>query len=112
MTATRLANAECERMEFRRCHQKRNRCVFEALLLRMKRKPVLRIEPVLVLCRGAAWHREAVVGEHLAGTGDVGEHSVEDASTMPVVIHAQFEEVAQKTACLRNPEGKCAVCSG
>ena len=34
-TATRLANAECERMEFRGYHQKRNRRVFEALLLRV-----------------------------------------------------------------------------
>ena len=30
-----------------------------------ERKPVLRIEPVLVLRRGTAWHREAVVREHL-----------------------------------------------
>jgi len=38
-----------------------------------------------------------------------GQHSVEDASAMPVVIHAEFEEVPQKTAGLRNPEGECML---
>ena len=37
------------------------------------------IEPVLVLGRGAAGHAEAVIGEHLAGAGDMAEHAVEHA---------------------------------
>ena len=59
-----------------------------------ERKPVLRIEPVLVLRRGAARHREAVIGEHLAGARDMRQHAVEDALAAPVLVHAEFEEMA------------------
>ena len=59
-----------------------------------------------MLRRGAARHREAVVGEHLAGAGDMGQHAVEDASAMPVVVHPEFEEMAQKAAGLRHAEGE------
>lgn len=47
----------------------------------------------VVLRRGTAWHGKAVVGKHLAGPGDVGQHAVEYASALPVAIHAEFEEV-------------------
>ena len=59
-----------------------------------KREPVLRVEAVLVLGSGAARHAEAVVGEHLARTRDMAQHAVEDAPPVPVVVHAEFEEMA------------------
>ena len=59
-----------------------------------KRKPVLRIEPVLVLGRGPAWHRKAVIGKDFAGARDMGEHPVEDAPAGAVVVHTKFEKLA------------------
>ena len=67
-----------------------------------EREPVLRIEAVLLLGRGAPRHAEAVVGKHLAGAGDMAHHAVEDAPPMPVVVHPELEEVAQKTTALRD----------
>jgi hypothetical protein len=71
-----------------------------------EREPVLRIEPVLVLGSGAFRHTKAVVGEHLARTRDVAHHTVEDPPPTPVVVHAELEKVAQKTAALRDAKGE------
>ena len=62
------------------------------------------IEPVLVLGRGAAGHAEAVVGEDLAGTGDMAEDAVEDLAAALVGVHPEFEEMAQKPPALRHAE--------
>src|SRR5215831_10124548 len=59
-----------------------------------------------MLRRSAARHREAVIGKHLAGTGDMREHAIEHTSAMPVVVHAQLEKVTQKAPGLRNSEGE------
>ena len=79
-----------------------------------ERKPVLRMEPVLVLRRGAAWHGEAVVGEHLAGTGDMGEDAIEYTSAVPVIVHAELEEVPQekRPACETPKASVCATSGG
>ena len=69
-----------------------------------ERKPVLRIQPVLMLCRGAAWHAKAMVGEHFAGAGDMAEHTVEHAPARAVAVHPEFEEMAQEAAALRYAE--------
>jgi len=65
-----------------------------------EREPVLGIEPVLVLGCGAPRHAEAVVGEHLAGAGDVAHDTIEDAQSAPVVVHAELEKMAQKSPAL------------
>jgi hypothetical protein len=67
-----------------------------------EREPVLGVEPVLMLRRGAAGYAEAVVGEHLAGAGDMAEDAVEDAAALAVAVHAEFEEMPQKAAALRH----------
>src|SRR3984893_9360879 len=69
-----------------------------------EREPVFGIEPVLVLGRGAAGHAEAVVGEHLAGAGDMAEDAIEDAAALGVAVHAKLEEMPQEAAALRHPE--------
>ena len=71
-----------------------------------EREPVLRKKPILMLRRGAAGHAEAVIGEHLAGAGDMAEHAVEDAPPGAVRVHAELEEMAQKAAALRYPEAE------
>src|SRR5207248_9422298 len=63
-----------------------------------------RIGPVLMLGRGAARHAKAVVGEHLAGAGDMAEHTVEHAPARAVAVHPEFEEMAQEAAALRYAE--------
>jgi hypothetical protein len=56
--------------------------------------------------------RQTVVGEHLAGAGDVAHHTVEDAPPVPVVIHSQLEEMAQKTPALRDAKGERVANAG
>jgi hypothetical protein len=46
-----------------------------------------------------------MVGEYLAGAGDVIYHAVEDAPPAPVVVHTEVEKVAQKPLALRDAEG-------
>ena len=53
-----------------------------------------------------------MIGEHFTGARDVGEHSIEHAAAMPIVIHTEFKEVAQKTASLRDAEGNRMPGSG
>ena len=36
----------------------------------------------------------------------MGEHAIEDPPAMSVVVHPEFEEMAQKAARLRDPESK------
>src|SRR5215831_19071437 len=50
-----------------------------------ERKPIFRIESVLVLGRSTAGHRKTVVGKHLAGTGDVSQQTIEHASATSVI---------------------------
>ena len=57
-----------------------------------------------MLCRGAARHAKAVVGEHLAGAGDMAHDPIEHAPARAVAVHPEFEEVPQKAAALRHAE--------
>ncbi len=57
-----------------------------------------------MLGRGAAGHAEAVVGEHLAGPGDMAEDAIEDAPALAVAVHAELEEMPQEAAALRHAE--------
>src|SRR5438093_1370739 len=59
-----------------------------------------------MLRRGAARHREAVIGEDLAGARYMGQNTVEDATAMPVIIHAELEKVTEETARLRHSESE------
>ncbi len=77
-----------------------------------RKSPVLGVKPVLVLGGRAPGHAETVVGEHLAGAGDVAHHTVEDAPPVPVVIHSQLEEMAQKTPALRDAKGERVANAG
>ena len=77
-----------------------------------EREPVFWVEPVLVLGSGASRHSKAVVGEHLAGAGDMAHHTIEDAPAVPVVVHAELEERAQKTPALRDAKGKRVAHAG
>ena len=47
-----------------------------------------------------------MVGEHLAGAGDMAHATIEDAPPMSVVVHPELEEVAQKTPTLRDTKGE------
>jgi hypothetical protein len=47
-----------------------------------------------------------VIGEHLAGAGDMAHQAVEDAAPLPVVVHAELEEMTQKTPALRDAKGE------
>src|SRR6266700_990501 len=69
-----------------------------------EREPVFRIEPVLVLRRSAARHAKAVIGEDLAGAGDVAEDAVEHDLAGLVGVHPELEKMAQKAAALRHAE--------
>src|SRR5205085_12390411 len=69
-----------------------------------EREPVLGVEPVLMLCCGAAGHAEAMVGEHLAGPGDMAEDAVKNAAAPGVAVHPELEEMAQEAAALRHAE--------
>src|SRR5208282_4473765 len=77
-----------------------------------EREPILRVEAVLVLRRGASRHAEAVVGEHLAGAGDVAHDTVKDAPPAPVIVHAELEEMAQKAPALRDAKRKRVADAG
>ena len=68
-----------------------------------ERKPVLRIEPVLVLGRGPARHREAVIGEGLARARDMGQHAVEDAPAMCRRRSSRVRENAAETGRSATP---------
>src|ERR1044071_2930669 len=57
-----------------------------------------------MLCRGAPRHAKAVVGEYLAGPGEMAHHAIEDAPARAVAVHAELEEMPQKTAALRHTE--------
>jgi hypothetical protein len=48
---------------------------------------------LLVLSEGAVRLGEDVIGEHLAGTGRVREHAVEDAPPAFVLVHAELDKV-------------------
>ena len=79
-----------------------------------EREPVLRIIAVLVLGRGAARLRKFVVGKHLPDAGNVREHAVEHFSAALVLVHAEFEVVAQIATALRDADResvahRCAV---
>jgi len=65
-----------------------------------------------VLGGGAPRHAEAVIREHLARTRDMAHHPVEDAPPMPVVVHAELEEMAQKAPALRYAEGEHVTNAG
>ena len=65
-----------------------------------------------MLGRGASRHAEAMVGEHLAGTGDVAHDAVEDTPPVSVLVHAELEEVAQKTPAPRDAKGERVADAG
>ena len=73
---------------------------------RAEREPVFRVEPVLVLGRGAPGHAKAVIGEDLAGPGDMAEDAVEHPLAGRVGVHPEFEEMAQEAAALRHAKGQ------
>jgi hypothetical protein len=45
-----------------------------------------------------------VIGEHLAGGGDMAQHAVEDRPPMPVIVHAELEEMPQKAPLCDTPK--------
>ena len=59
-----------------------------------------------MLGRGAAGHAEAVIGEDLAGAGDMAEDAVEHPLPGLVGVHAEFEEMAQEAPALRHAKGR------
>jgi hypothetical protein len=65
-----------------------------------------------VLGSGPSRHAEAVIGEHLAGAGDMAHHTVKDPPAMPVVVHAELEKMAQKTPALRDAKGERVADAG
>jgi len=61
-------------------------------------EPVFGKVVVRVLAAGTAGLSEFVVRERLAGTGDIDEQTIEQASCLMIGVHAQFDKFARKPA--------------
>src|SRR5215467_5521514 len=59
---------------------------------------------ILVLSKSAVGLGKDMIGEHLAGTGGVREHAIEDPPPALVLVHAELDEVAQIAPALRAAE--------
>ena len=69
-----------------------------------EREPILWIKAILVLGRRASRHAEAMVGEHLAGTGDVAHDAVEDTPPVSVLVLPRSRKWRRKRPLRETPK--------